>query len=225
MGQTIELTASNGHSFSAYEVLPSGKPRGGLIVIQEIFGVNEHIRRVADGYAAEGYHVVAPALFDRAAPGVELGYDKPDVDRGLALRAKIPLEGTLADLVAALERLKASGKVAIVGYCWGGSLAWIAAARVSGLAATVGYYGGMIASHLTDAPRCPVMLHFGEADSGIPMSDVVKIKASADPAKVQVFTYAGAGHAFNRDGNAAYHAPSAKVARERTLAFFREHLG
>ena len=168
MGQTIKLRASDGHELSAYEAAPpSGKPLGGLVVIQEIFGVNDHIRGVADGYAADGYHVVAPAIFDRAEPGVELGYDKPDVDRGVALRGKIPLEKTLADITASLEWLKASGKAAIVGYCWGGSLAWIAAARLSGLAATVGYYGGMVASHLNETPRCPVMLHFGENDGGI----------------------------------------------------------
>jgi carboxymethylenebutenolidase len=225
MGQTIKLKAADGHRLSTYEVSPAGKSRGGLAVIQEIFGVNAHMRHVAEGFAAEGYHVVAPALFDRAEPGIELGYDKPAVDRGKELREKIPLDATLADIAAALERLKASGKAAIVGYCWGGSIAWIAAARLSGLAASVGYYGGMIAGHLADQPRCPVMLHFGEEDSGIPMSDVAKIKAAVDPATVQVFTYAGAGHAFNRDGNASFHAPSAKPARERTLAFFRKHVG
>ena len=213
----ITLTASDGHQFLAHEAKPSGKPRGGLVVIQEIFGVNAHIRRVADGYAADGYHVIAPAIFDRAERGVDIGYEKADVDRGVALRQKIKTEDTLLDIAATQAALAGSGKVAIVGYCWGGSLAWFAA--------TVGYYGGMIAANLGALPRCPVMLHFGENDQGIPAADVAKIKAAVDPAKVQVFLYPGAGHAFNRDGNQAYHAASAKLARERTLTFLRKHVG
>ena len=221
----ITLTASDGHQFLAHEAKPSGKPRGGLVVIQEIFGVNAHIRRVADGYAADGYHVIAPAIFDRAEPGVDIGYEKADVDRGVALRQKIKTEDTLLDIAATQAALAGSGKVAIVGYCWGGSLAWFAATGLPGLAATVGYYGGMIAANLGALPRCPVMLHFGENDQGIPAADVAKIKAAVDPAKVQGFLYAGAGHAFNRDGNQAFHAESAKLARERTLAFLRKHVG
>jgi carboxymethylenebutenolidase len=225
MGTTITLTAKDGHTFSAYEVSPATAPRGGLVVVQEIFGVNAHIRRVADGYAADGYHVIAPAIFDRAERGVDLGYDKPDADKGIALRKKIPADQTLADINACVEKLKPFGKVGIVGYCWGGSLAWLAAARVPGLACAVGYYGGMIAANLADKPRCPVMLHFGEKDGGIPLADVEKIRAATDPATVQVFTYAGAAHAFNREGNQAHHEPSAKLARERTLAFFRQRIG
>jgi carboxymethylenebutenolidase len=221
----MELTAADGHAFAAYEAKPSGKPRGGLVVIQEIFGVNPHIRRVADGYAADGYHVVAPPLFDRAERAVELGYDGADRDKGIALRKDIPTEQALQDIAAAVDALSGAGKVAVVGYCWGGSLAWLAACRLDGLAAAVGYYGGMIAANLADKPRIPVMLHFGELDGGIPMSDVAKIKAAVDPAMVEVYTYSGAGHAFNRDGNSAWHAPSAKLARDRTLAFLRRHVG
>src|SRR6185295_15675978 len=137
-----------------------GKPRGGLVVLQEIFGVNPHIRAVADGYAADGYHVVAPGLFERAERGVATGYEKADAERGVALRNKIKLEDTLLDITAAMERLKSSGKIGIVGYCWGGSLAWISACRLPGLAAAVGYYGGMVVKHLDEKPRCPVLLHF-----------------------------------------------------------------
>lgn len=225
MGKTITLTASDGHTFAAYEAVPQETVRGGLVVVQEIFGVNAHIRRVADGFAADGYRVLAPALFDRAERGTELGYDKPDVDSGVALRARIPNEQALLDVAATVDALRSSGNVALVGYCWGGSLAWFSAARVDGLSAAVGYYGGMIAGNLADMPRIPVMLHFGEEDRGIPLSDVAKIKAAADPALVQIFTYPQAGHAFNRDGNAAFHGPSAKIARERTIAFLREHVG
>jgi len=226
MGKEIRLSAADGHSFAAYQkTQSSGEVRGGLVVVQEIFGVNAHIRRVADGFADDGYEVIAPAIFDRAERGVDLGYEAADRDKGIALRKAIPNEHMLADIAACVAALKPAGKVGIVGYCLGGSLAWLAAARVTGLAAAVGYYGGAIASELNAKPRCPVMLHFGEEDTGIPMSDVAKIKAAADPALVQVFTYKGAGHAFNRDGSAAWHGEAARVARERTIAFLREHVG
>lgn len=222
---TIELRASDGHRFAAYETGPGGKPQGGLVVVQEIFGVNAHIRSVADGFAEDGYSVIAPALFDRAERGLELDYDKAAVERGRALRQRIELDAMLRDIAASVEAVRNAGKVGVVGYCLGGSLAWLAACRLTGIAAAVGYYGGMVAGHLTEQPKVPVMLHFGEDDAGIPMSDVDRIRASADPARVQVFSYPGAGHAFNREGNAAWHGPSAKLARERTLAFLRERVG
>ena len=225
MGDTVSLTASDGHGFSAYEAAPAGSLRGGLLVIQEIFGINAHIRKVADGYAADGYRVVAPALFDRAEPGVELGYEGADRDRGIALRKQIEIDDMLLDIAAAIAALEGSGRIGIVGYCLGGSLAWLAATRMSGLSAAVGYYGGMVAANLDETPRCPVMLHFGEEDGGIPMADVEKIRASVDPGTVQVFSYPGAGHAFNRDASSSWHEPSAKLARERTLAFLRQHVG
>ena len=225
MDAMIVLTASDGHRLGAYEVKPEGEPRGGLVIVQEIFGVNPHIRRVADGFAADGYHVIAPALFDRAELGVELGYEAADVERGRNLRQEISLDEMLLDIAACRMALGATGKVGLVGYCLGGSLAWLTATRLDGFAAAVGYYGGMIAGHLDESPRVPVMLHFGEEDGGIPMADVAKIRASTDPARVQVFTYPAAGHAFNRHGNKAWHEHSAKRARERTLAFLRKHLG
>lgn len=225
MGTTIELTASDGHVFSAYEARPEGAPRGGIVVVQEIFGVNEHIRRVADGYAADGYRVLAPAIFDRAERGVELGYDKSDTDRGVALRKEIALDHILLDIAECTKALQSAGKVGIVGYCLGGSLAWLAACRLYGLSGAVGYYGGMIAAHLDGKPRIPVMLHFGEEDAGIPLTDVEKIRAAVDLSQVDIFTYPGAGHAFNRDGTPRWHEPSATLARERTIAFFREHVG
>ena len=221
----VMLTANDGQRLAAYEAKPADKPRGGVVLLQEIFGVNEHMRSVADGYARDGYAVIAPALFDRAQPGVELGYDAAASERGRNLRSAIKLDATIADVKAAVAAAKSSGNAAVIGYCWGGSLAWFAAARVPGLACVVGYYGGMIAAALNEKPRCRVMLHFGEDDRGIPMPDVAKIKAAVDPKLVQVFTYPGAGHAFNRAGSAAWHGPSAELARERTLAFLRQHVG
>lgn len=225
MGTIIKLKASDGFTLGAYEAKPAGKVRGGIVVIQEIFGVNAHIRHVADRYAAEGYHAVAPAIFDRAEPNMELEYDAKGVERGRGIREKIPLDKTLLDVAAAVAALQVDGKVAIVGYCFGGSLAWFGATRLTGLAATVGYYGGMIAPHLDEKARCPVMLHFGEKDQGIPMSDVEKIKAAVDPKMVQVFSYPAAGHAFNREGNQAYEADSAKLALKRTLDFLHKYIG
>ena len=220
----IMLTASDGFNFAAHEAKAPAKPRGGIVVLQEIFGMNPHMRSVADGYATEGYHVIAPGLFERAERNVAMGYDKADTERGIALRAKVPLAQTLLDIEASIMAVSDAGKVAIVGFCWGGSLAWLGAARLPGLSASVGYYGGMIAGSLGETPRMPVMLHFGEKDGGIPLSDVDKIRAGTDPAIVQVFTYP-AGHAFNRDGTANYHADSAKLARTRTMEFLRKHVG
>lgn len=226
MGKDITLTSRDGHSFAAYEKTPSsGMPRGGLVVIQEIFGVNAHIRRVADGFAEDGYRVIAPAIFDRAERGVDLGYEAADRDKGLALRKAIPTEHMLSDIGASIAVLRTAGRVGIVGYCLGGSLAWLAASRLDGLSAAVGYYGGMVAAHLDEKPRCPVMLHFGEEDQGIPMNDVAKIRAATDPGLVQIFTFKDAGHAFNREGNHAWRGMAARVARERTIAFLREHVG
>jgi carboxymethylenebutenolidase len=226
VGQTIALEAKDGHKFSAYEATPDGEPRGGLVIVQEIFGVNAHIRKVADGYAAAGYRAIAPAIFDRAERGTEL---EPTIaeerDKGIALRQKISIDEMLLDIAAAIAVLQKAGKVGIVGYCLGGSLAWLSAARVDGLAAAVGYYGSLVAKHLDETPRCPVMLHFGENDPSIPQLDVKKVQEAVDPSRVQVFTYADAGHAFNRDGGPNWREAAAKLALERTLAFFQQHIG
>jgi carboxymethylenebutenolidase len=224
MGKTITLEAADGHRFNAYEKTPSsGIVRGGLVVVQEIFGVNAHIRRVADGYAEDGYRVIAPAIFDRAEPGIELGYEGPDRDRGRELMRTLSMDGMIADVAASVAALQSSGKVGIVGYCLGGTVAWLSAARVDGLACAIGYYGGGIAANLDAKPRIPVMLHFGAEDPSIPLTDVAKIEAAADPALVQIFTYKDAGHAFNRDGTERFHGEAARIARDRTLAFLAEN--
>jgi carboxymethylenebutenolidase len=225
MKRMIEVKAADGHVLSAYEVAPSGKPRGGIAIVQEIFGVNAHIRSVADGYAADGYHVIAPGLFDRHERGYERGYTAEEVDAGIKIARSMNPMHMLHDLEATIGKLSAYGKVGIVGFCLGGSLAFLAAAQLGGLACTVGYYGGMIAGNLDKKPKVPVMLHFGDRDPSIPMDAVEKIKAAVDPKLVQVFVYPGAGHAFNRFGNEAYHEPSARLARQRTLEFLRQHIG
>ena len=221
MGQTIGLKASDGFLLGGYRADPAGKPKGGLVVIQEIFGVNHHIRNVCDRFAAQGYVALAPAMFDRAKADVDLGYDKPAMEEGVKLRAAIKLEDSLKDVQAAIDALTPVGKVGVVGYCWGGSLAFLAAARLAHLSCAVGYYGGMIAAHKDEKPKVPTILHFGEQDQGIPMSDVEKVKAARPD--VKVYTYA-AGHGFSCDERAAFEPKSHEKALDVTLAFFRENL-
>jgi carboxymethylenebutenolidase len=222
MGENINLTAKDGATIGAYRSAPADEPKGGMVVLQEIFGVNHHIRAVADRYAAAGYLAIAPALFDRVEPGVELGYGEADRPRAMDIRGKTKLEETLADIEAAVALAAAGGSVGVVGYCWGGTLAWAAATRLSGISAAAGYYGGGIAGMLNEQPRAPVMLHFGERDKHIPLSDVEKIRA-AHP-EIPVFVYP-ADHGFNCDERESYDAASAKEAQARTFAFFAENLG
>jgi carboxymethylenebutenolidase len=221
MGQTIGLKASDGFQLGGYRADPAGKPKGGLVVIQEIFGVNHHMRNVCDRFAALGYAAIAPAMFDRAKANVELGYDEASADEGVKLRAAIKLEDSLKDVQATIDALKPAGKVGVVGYCWGGSLAFLAAARLSGLACASGYYGGMIAARKDEKPKVPTILHFGERDHGIPMADVEKIKAARPDVKVYVYP---AGHGFSCDERGSYDAASHEKALKVTLAFFQENL-
>ncbi|MDW8470117.1 MAG: dienelactone hydrolase family protein [Burkholderiales bacterium] len=223
MGRTIELNADDGHTLAAYLAEPAGAPRGGVVVIQEIFGVNRHIRAVADGFAADGYRVVAPALFDRVRRGYEAGYSQPEIQAGIELMQKLDWEKTMLDVRAAVAEAAKAGKVGIVGYCFGGTVAWVAAARLSGLACAVPYYGGGMPGFIGEKPRCPVMCHFGELDQS-PTPEQARAIAAAHP-EITAYFYAGAGHGFNCDQRASFHAPSAALARERTLQFFRTHLG
>jgi carboxymethylenebutenolidase len=222
MGDTIQMTAADGHRLAAYRAEPTATPRGALVVVQEIFGVNSHIRAVCDDYAQQGYVAIAPALFDRVERDVQLGYQGDDVTRGRALREKVTLEDALEDVEAAAREVTAAGKIGIVGYCWGGTVVWAAATRSGTFAAAVGYYGGGIAGLAGEQPQCPVQLHFGEQDQSIPLTDVEKVRA-AHP-ELPIYLYP-AGHGFNCDHRASYHAESARLARDRTLAFLREHLG
>jgi carboxymethylenebutenolidase len=224
MGQTITLQASDGHELSAYEAAPHTEHhRGGLVVIQEIFGVNEHIRSVTDRWAEEGYYAIAPSVFDRESPGFDRGYTPEDLEEGRALAGKIGLDAMLLDVEAARGAAASAGKVGVVGYCLGGALAWLAATRLDGVAAASCYYGGRIVDSAEETPRCPVQMHFGEKDASIPMESVEKIRAVVS-SKVEIYTYP-AGHAFNRDGGANYEPQSAKRALDRTLALFHTNVG
>jgi len=222
MGRMIELTAADGFRLSAWRADPAGTPRGALVVAQEIFGVNSHIRSVCEGFAADGYVAIAPALFDRYEPRVDIGYTPEDIAKGRALKALAQLESALLDVAAARDAVTASGKVAVVGYCWGGYVAWMTAARLPGFACAVAYYGGGILDAASEVPRCPVMAHFGERDGGIPVAGVRELMAKHPAA--QMFIYA-ADHGFNCDQRAAYDAAAATLARGRTLQFLRRNVG
>lgn len=216
-----ELTAADGHRLAAWRDGPENATRA-LVVVQEIFGVNNHMRNVCARFAREGYAVVAPALFDRTQRGVELSYTPDDVARGRALRGEVPAEGTLADIEAAAAALPAGAARGIVGYCWGGTVAWWGATRSRSFQAANGWYGGGVAAAKDEARNCPVQLHFGEKDASIPMDDVDAIRA-AQPG-VEVFVYPGAQHGFGCDERGSYSRADAELAWERTLAFFAKTL-
>jgi carboxymethylenebutenolidase len=222
MGQMITLKAEDGHSFGAYRAAPTGKPKAGIVVIQEIFGVNSHIRKVTDGFAADGYVALAPAIFDRAERGFESGYAPEDIDRGRAIRGKIDIMDMIKDIRAAVGSLKGEGlKVCVVGYCLGGTLAWLAATRSDGVACSVSYYGGGVAETASEKPRCPVLFHFGETDQSIPPDHHAKIRAAHPEIPMHIYP---AGHGFNCDARGSYDAASATLARTRTMEFLAKHL-
>lgn len=218
----LELKAADGHVLGAYLARPDGPPRGALVVLQEIFGVNSHIRGVADGFAREGWLAIAPALFDRAQHGVELGYGDADRQRGMALKNAVGNEAPLRDIAAALDAVRGAGKAGLVGYCWGGLLAWLAAGSMDGLGAAVCYYGGGMQEQAALAPRCAVLAHFGEHDAHIP-AERVRAFAAAQPG-VELHFYP-AGHGFNCEQRGSFDADSATLARRRTLDFLGRQLG
>ncbi|MEO7400158.1 MAG: dienelactone hydrolase family protein [Polaromonas sp.] len=229
MGQFTNLSAADGFSVPAYVAQPAGKPRGAVVVVQEIFGVNSHIRAVADRFAEQGYLAVAPATFERVKPGVELGYLDADMNAGFALKTAVdalPGAGVLQDIQAAIAHAAAAsgGKVGIVGFCWGGLLTWRAACTLKGLSAAVPYYGGGITSEqeIARQPRCPVMAHFGDQDHWIPMEGIQAFSKAHPEVEVHVYP---ANHGFNCDQRGSYNEAAATLARERTLAFFAAHLG
>ena len=227
MSETIQLNAADGFRFPAYVARPAGPVRGAVVVVQEIFGVNAHIRAVADGYAAAGYLALAPDAFHRVHAGVELGYTPEDIQAGIALKAKVealPAPGVMPDLQAAVDHAATGGvKVAMVGYCWGGLLTWRSACLLRGLSAAAPYYGGGMTVGIEPArqPQCPVLCHFGAQDHAIALDTVEAFRRAQPAVEVQVYD---AQHGFNCDQRGSYDAAAAALARERTLAFFARHL-
>jgi carboxymethylenebutenolidase len=222
VGQDITLTASDGFKLGAYRTQPEGKPRGTVVVIQEIFGVNHHIRTVCDRFAVQGYVAVAPSIFDRIEPNFQSGYSPEEVVIARKFVANPDWPAMLRDTQAAIDSVKDVGPVGIIGFCLGGSIAFAAATKLTGLSAAIGYYGGAIVRFADDKPTVPTQLHFGEKDTGIPLSDVETIRAKRPD--VEIFVYDGAQHGFGCDERASYDKASADVARQRSLAFFAKHL-
>ena len=225
MGETIRMRMGDGAEIAVYRARPEGERRGGVVLVQEIFGVTEHIRDMADEYAGDGYEVLAPALFDREHPGFEGAYGGEGLAEGVRLaREAHPFDLSLADVQTCVEALgEAGGPVFVVGYCYGGSIAWFAATRMHGVAAASGYYGSLVPGAAGEEPKAPVALHFGRYDGGIPMEGVDALIAKAWP-NADVYVY-DAGHGFNSDRRKDYHEPSSDLAKERTLDLFRANGG
>ena len=229
MGQFVDLKSADGFVLPAWVAEPDTTPRGAVVVLQEIFGVNSHIRAVADRFAARGYLAVAPATFHRVKPGVELGYTADDMQAGMELKAAVealPAPGVMPDIQAAIDYAaqRSGRKVGIVGFCWGGLLTWRAACTLTGLSAAVPYYGGGMTTPEEAArqPKVPVLAHLSDRDQWVPMEGVEAFKKAHPGVEVHIYP---ADHGFNCDHRAAWDAESAKLARERTLAFFAKHLG
>lgn len=220
MGKHITLQAADGHQLSAWTAAPADRPRGGLVVLQEIFGVNHHIRQLTERFAAAGYLAIAPALFDRVRRGIEVPYE--EIDTGRRAMMSLKREGILLDLQAAIDVVRGAGRVGAIGYCWGGALADLAACQCD-IDAAISYYGRHTATWLQLQPRCPVMYHFGKLDPYIPEDTVAAIQAGRPQGSF--FIYEEAGHGFNCDERHEYHAASAELALERSMAFLHEHLG
>ncbi len=221
-GKTIAMKMSDGKSIGVYHVEPKGARRGGLVLIQEIFGVTPHIKAVCDGYAADGYEVLAPSLFDREAPGFVSGYTPEEIQKGAALAYGAPLAQRVADAQSCIDALKDKGPAFLTGYCFGGSVVWATACRGTGLAAASSYYGKLVPEMADEAPKCPTICHFGTQDASIPMEGVETLKAKRPEVAIYVYE---AGHGFNSDRSTHHDAAAAKLARERTLELFRKNGG
>ena len=223
MGQNITLTADDGHTLGGYRADPDGAAKGGIVVCQEIFGVNIHIREVCDGFAADGYVAIAPALYDRSSRrDIELGYNAEDVAVGRDLRDEFSWDDTVLDVKAAVDILKGDGlKVGSVGYCWGGTISYLAGTRLDVQAAVV-YYGGQIMPYVAESANCPMLMHFGEHDKGIPLSDVAQIGETHSASEVHIYD---ADHGFNCDHRGSYNEAASTLARQRTMALYAQQLG
>jgi carboxymethylenebutenolidase len=217
----IELTAADGNTLSAYRADPSDTPKGAVVVLQEVFGIDPHIKKVTENFAAQGYVAIAPALFDRVKKNVELGYDEAGLAAGLDLKYQVETTDAIADIQAAVDSVKDTGKVAIVGYCWGGYLAYLAANKVNGLACAIGYYGGGITELTQEKRKIPTLVHFSEEDPLIPFEDVVHFRAYRPD--VSAFSYP-AGHGFNCAERGSYNEEAATKALERTLFWISQYV-
>jgi carboxymethylenebutenolidase len=222
MGQNVKLKASDGFESGGYRADPAGAAKGAIVVIQEIFGVNHHIRAVCDRIAAEGYVAIAPSIFDRIEPNFQSGYSPDEIAVARKFVANPDWAAMLLDTQAAIDAVKSAGPVGIIGFCLGGSVAYAAATKLSGLSAAVGYYGGAVVRFADDKPKVPTQLHFGEKDTGIPLTDVETIKAKRPD--VEVYVYPGAQHGFSCDERASYDKASADIAWPRSMAFFVKHM-
>jgi carboxymethylenebutenolidase len=227
MGTFIDLKSADGVVIPAYVAQTAGKPKGGVVVLQEIFGVNSHIRQVADGYAADGYLAVAPATFHRVKAGVELGYTPDDIAAGFALKTAAEALGVstlMQDVQAAVDYAASAGKVGVVGYCWGGLMAWRAACLLNGVSASAPYYGGgtTTEAEIARKPKCPVLAHYGALDQHISLESVEAFKRAHPEVQTEIYD---ANHGFNCDHRASYGEAAAKLARQRTIAFFTQHVG
>jgi carboxymethylenebutenolidase len=222
LGKQISLTAADKHQLGAYRADPAGTAQGAVVVIQEIFGVNNHIRSLCDRFAAQGYVAVAPALFDRAQRSFECGYSPEEIANARKFVANPDWEAMMRDTQAAIDEVKLSGPVACVGFCLGGSIAFLGATRLSGLAAAICYYGGRIIAFADEKPRCPTQMHFGAKDQSIPMTDVEVIKQKRSDC--EIYVYPDAGHGFHCDERASYHPQSAALAWRRSQEFLKKHM-
>lgn len=222
MGTNIDITASDGHKFAAYRADPTGEAKGAVVVVQEAFGVNAHIREMADRFAEEGYLAIAPALYDRVERGIDVGYTGADREKGIKTMQASNFDNTMKDVAATLDLCKKAGKVGITGWCWGGSVAWLAACRVKGFACSVPCYGGRIPDHYKEKPLCPVQFHWGETDASIPMEKVSMVEKEHPEIESHIYP---AGHGFTCDHRDSYDEKSAKLAYKRTMEFFKKHIG
>ncbi|MFZ5780691.1 MAG: dienelactone hydrolase family protein [Pseudomonadota bacterium] len=222
MGEDIRLKSKAGE-IGAYLATPKGSPKGGIVVIQEIFGVNRHIRAVTDQFAADGYMALAPRFFDHIRTGIELGYRPDTIAEGVKLVTELGFDKAVQDVAAAIEELKrrGAGKVGVTGFCWGGTITWLAATRLKPDAA-VAYYGGGIYGTKNEKPTVPTMMHFGDKDMHIPMAHVNELR-SLHP-EVTIYDYP-ADHGFHCDERGSYDAAASRQAMARTLEFFGKHLG
>jgi carboxymethylenebutenolidase len=222
MGTDIEITASDGHTFAAYRADPSGAPKGGILVVQEAFGVNPHIRHMADTYAAAGYLAIAPALYDRVERGIEVGYTGEGREKGIGAMQASNFDDVIKDIDATRALLAEAGKVGVTGWCWGGSVTFLSACRVDGLACASSYYGGRVPDFVSETPKCPLEFHWGETDASIPMEKVRAVEAQHPD--VASFVYP-AGHGFMCDDRESYHKESAELSHKRTMEMFAQYVG